>query len=226
VTALGGIGFVALPIGLGLFGFVEPCTIGSSLLFIKHIEGRDPGGKLAEVGLFAVTRTVLLGALGAAAVALGTNFIGFQRAAWIALGAIYMVLGALYAAGRARALMVEAGPARSRLAGLGGAAGLGLLFGLNVPACAMPLLIALFGAAAAEGAAGGSFLRGFVLLGLFGFALSLPLIVAVLVPGARRALDWIAGLARRAPFWTGIVLIGLGLWSIGFGLFARLGGPV
>ena len=54
-------------------------------------------------------------------------------------------------------------------------------------------------------------------------ALSLPLVVAVLIAPARQALDWIAGLARRAPIWTGLVLIALGLWSVWFGLFVRLG---
>lgn len=31
---------VALPIGLGLVGFIEPCSIGSTLVFIKYIEGK------------------------------------------------------------------------------------------------------------------------------------------------------------------------------------------
>lgn len=218
--ASGIVSLVALPIGLGLLGFVEPCTIGSSLVFIKHIEGRDRAGKLAEVGLFALTRALFIGALGIAAVALGTNFVGFQRGAWIALGALYLAIGVVYAAGRAGALMVAVGPSLARLSGRGGSAGLGVLFGLNIPACAMPLLVVLFGAAAAQGAtAGAPFTRGFVSLALFGLALSLPLVAAVLVPAARQGLDWIAGLSRRAPLWTGAVLIGLGLWSIGFGVF-------
>ena len=54
-------------------------------------------------------------------------------------------------------------------------------------------------------------------------ALSLPLVVAVLFAPARHALDWVAGLSRRAPLWTGLVLILLGLWSVWFGLFVRLG---
>ena len=221
MTALGLTSLVALPIGLGLLGFVEPCTIGSSLIFIKHIEGCDRAGKLAQVGLFALTRAVFIGALGIAAVLLGTMFLGFQRGAWIGLGAVYVAIGAVYVAGRAGALMIAVGPSLSRLSGLGGSAGLGVLFGLNIPACAAPLLVVLFAAAAAEGTkAGATFTRGFVSLALFGLALSLPLVVAVLVPAARRGLDWIAGLSRRAPLLTGIVLIGLGLWSIGFGLFA------
>ena len=217
-------GLVALPFGLGLLGFVEPCTIGSSLVFIKHIEGRDRAGKLVEAGLFALARALFIGALGIAAVALGSAFIDFQRGAWIALGGLYLALGAVYVVERAGTLAVALGPSLARLSGRGGSAGLGLLFGLNIPACAVPLLVVLFGATAAGGAGGTSFACGFISLAIFGLALSLPLVVAVLVPAARRGLDWIAGLSRRAPLWTGIVLIGLGLWSIGFGLFARLTG--
>lgn len=216
---------VLLPLGLGLLGFVEPCTIGASLIFVKHMEGRDAGGKLAEVGLFAVTRALFIGALGLLAVALGAAFLGLQKAAWIVLGAIYIGLGVLYLSGRAGALMVTLGPGLARLSGLGGSAGLGLLFGLNIPACAAPLLLALFGAAAAGGASGATFATGFLSLALFGLALSLPLVVAVLFAPARRVLDWIAGLSRRTPLWTGFVLIALGLWSVWFGLFAKLGPP-
>jgi cytochrome c-type biogenesis protein len=214
---------VLLPFGLGLLGFVEPCTIGSSLIFVKHMEGRNAGSKLAEVSLFAVTRALFIGALGELAVALGATFLGLQKAAWIALGALYVGIGVLYLAGRAGALMLALGPSLSRLSGLRGSAGLGVLFGLNIPACAAPLLLALFGAAAAGGATDATFAMGVVSLALFGLALSLPLIVAVLFAPARRALDWIAGLSRRVPLWTGLLLIALGLWSVWFGLFVKLG---
>jgi cytochrome c-type biogenesis protein len=52
--------------------------------------------------------------------------------------------------------------------------------------------------------------------------LSLPLVLAVLFEPARRGLDWMAGLSTRLPLWTGLVLIALGLWSIGFGLFVHV----
>jgi hypothetical protein len=57
---------------------------------------------------------------------------------------------------------------------------------------------------------------------LFGLALSLPLVLAVLFPPAARALDRFAALSRRMPLWTGLLLIALGLWSIGFALFAEV----
>lgn len=213
---------VLLPFGLGLLGFIEPCSLGSSLIFVKYMEGKSAGAKLAEVGLFAGTRALFIGLLGLLAPLFGAAFLGFQRAAWIALGAAYLLLGLLYVFGKARLLMTSLGPSLSRLSGLRGSAGLGVLFGLNIPACAAPLIFALVGAAAAGGVAGATMLSGFISLALFGFALSLPLVVAVLVAPARAALDRLAGLSARVPVWTGLVLIALGLWSIGFALFAHL----
>lgn len=210
---------VLLPIGLGLFGFIEPCTIGSTLVFIKVMEGRAPTVKLWQVGIFTATRALFIGALGAIAVLLGTAFIGFQKAMWTGLGTIYVVLGLLFLSGRTRFFMQSLGPSLARIGDVRGSAALGVLFGLNIPACSAPLLFALLGTAAASGVSGATLASGFASLALFGLALSLPLAVAVLVPYARRALDSLAGLSRRVPRWTGIILFVLGLWSIWFGLF-------
>lgn len=210
---------ILLPIGLGLFGFIEPCSIGSTLVFIKVMEGKSAAVKLWQVGVFTATRALFIGMLGAVAVLVGSAFIGFQKAMWTGLGAIYVALGLLYVAGRAGYLMTSLGPSLARIGEVRGSAALGLLFGLNVPACSAPLLFALLGTAAASGVSGAALASGFSSLALFGLALSLPLVVAVLIPAAQRALDWLAGLSRRIPFWTGIVLIALGIWSIWFGLF-------
>ncbi|MBN9560546.1 MAG: hypothetical protein J0H14_07430 [Alphaproteobacteria bacterium] len=211
---------VLLPVGLGLLGFVEPCSIGSTLLVIKHLEGRGAASKLAQVGIFATTRAVFVGLLGVLAVVLGSVFEGFQRAAWVGLGAVYVLIGFLCLTGRAGALMISLGPGFPRLSDARGSAALGLLLGFNVPPCAGPLLLALLGTAAAGGASGATLANGFVSLALFGLALSLPLVVAVLFKPARRALDWLAGLSRRLPIWTGVLLVILGAWSIKLGLSA------
>ncbi|MGH8680937.1 MAG: cytochrome c biogenesis protein CcdA [Burkholderiales bacterium] len=210
-----------LPIGLGLFGFVEPCSIGSTLVFIKLIEGKPAAVKVGQVVTFALTRAIFIGLLGAAAAVIGAVFLGFQKAGWIALGLVYLAIGILYLTGHIAWLMRSIGP---RLAGLGelrASAALGTLFGLNIPACAAPLLLALL-AASASGATAGGVAGGFVSLALFGLALSLPLVVAVLFARARRALDWLASLAGRTPRWTGVLLIVLGVWSVWFGLFVTL----
>ena len=216
------VNLVLLPVGLGLLGFVEPCSVGSSLVFIKYLEGKSRLAKLSQVTVFMLTRGVFIGLLGASAALLGAAFLGFQKAAWMLLGAIYVAIGAFYLLGKAGFLMRTIGPPLSRLRGTRGSATLGLLFGLNIPACAAPLIFALFGAAAAGGAAGRPLAAGFISLALFGLALSLPLVLAAAFAPARSALDWLAGLSRRIPFWTGVVLIALGLWSIGFALFVNL----
>lgn len=210
---------VLLPIGLGLIGFIEPCTIGSTLVFIKVMEGKSPATKLWQVGAFTATRALFIGALGAIAVLVGSGFIGFQKAMWTGLGGLYFAMGLLLIAGRGGYIMTSLGPRLARIGDVRGSAALGVVFGLNIPACSAPLLFALLGAAAASGVSGATLASGFSSLALFGFALSLPLAVAVLVPAARRALDWLAGLSRRIPRWAGILLIALGVWSIWFGLY-------
>ena len=213
-------GLVAIPAGLGLIGFVEPCSIGSSLVFVKYLEGKSAAAKLAETTLFAGTRAAFIGLLGVLAAVIGSMFLDLQKSAWLVLGALYVGLGLLLATGRARALMVSLGPGLKRLSGLKGSAGLGLLFGLNIPACAAPLLFALLAGAAASGKA--TALSGFVALAVFGFALSLPLVAVVLIPAARGLLDRFAALTGRYPVVAGLILVALGAWSIGFGLLATI----
>lgn len=222
MTEFGLLNLVLLPVGLGLLGFVEPCSVGSSLVFVKYLEGKSRLAKLSQVTVFMLTRGLFIGLLGASAALLGAAFLGFQKAVWIGLGAVYVAIGAFYLLGKAGFLMRTIGPRLSRLPGTRGSATLGVLFGLNIPACAAPLIFALFGTAAAGGAAGRPIVIGFISLALFGLALSLPLVLAAAFAPARRALDGLAGLSRRVPFWTGVVLIVLGLWSIGFGVFVNL----
>jgi cytochrome c-type biogenesis protein len=208
-----------VPLGLGLLGFIEPCSIGSALIFVKFLEGKDARTRLIQVGVFAVTRALFTGLLGIVAVVLGTALIGLQKTAWIALGGGYVLIGLFYVTGSSRALMMSFGPSIPKFSGTRSSAALGVVFGLNIPACAGPLIFALLGAVAAGGASGATVAAGFVSLAVFGLALSLPLVAAVLFRPARQALDWLAGLSGRIPFWTGAVLIALGLWSLWFALF-------
>jgi cytochrome c-type biogenesis protein len=210
---------LVLPAGLGLFGFIEPCSIGSTLLFVKYLEDAGAAEKIRQTALFAATRAVFIGLLGVAAVMVGSGFVAFQKTAWIVLGALYVLLGVLLLAGRAGALMMAIGPGLRRLSGLRGSAGLGVVFGLNIPACAAPLLGALLAAAAATGASGATVTAGFTGLAVFGFFLSAPLVAAVFSARARRLLDWLAHQAGRFPRWTGVILVALGAWSIAFGLY-------
>jgi cytochrome c-type biogenesis protein len=209
---------LGLPVALGLLGFIEPCSIGSTLIFIKTLEGRSASSKLAQVGVFMTVRALAMGALGLVAVAAGTAFLGFQKAAWIIFGMAYALIGILYLTGKFGFMLRSLGPGLSRLASVNGAAALGAGFAFNIPACAAPFVLALVGLAIAGGAGGAALATGFFSLALFGLALSLPILAVALFPRARAVLDWLAGLSRRMPFWSGVAFIVLGLWSIWFGL--------
>jgi len=206
---------VVLPVGLGLLGFIEPCSIGSTLIVIKYLEGRSAAAKFAEICIFTLVRAFFMGVLGLVAIMAGSAFIGFQKAAWMLLGALFAGIGLALISGRAGWLMVAIGPHLARILPVEGPVLMGLLFGLNVPACAAPLLIALLGAAAAGGAGGYPYYAGFISLALFGLALSAPLVLAILLAPMRHALDGLAGLSRRFPVWIGALLLALGTWAIG-----------
>src|SRR5216683_244746 len=193
-----------LPLGLGLLGFIEPCSIGSSLLFVQYVDGKTAAVKVAQAVRFTATAALV-----------GTAFIGFQRAGWLLLGAIYVALGIVYLARKATMLMRTLGPRLGRLSGKRGAVALAVLFGLNIPACAAPLLFAILGSAAVGGAGGlAQMARGFVSLAVFGLTLSLPLAVVILWKPARQALDRAAAWSPRTPLWIGLLLIALGAWSV------------
>ena len=213
---------VVLPLGLGLLGFLEPCSLGATLLFIKTIEGRGAAAKIIQVVVFTTIRALLMGLLGVGAALVGAAFLDFQKGMWLAFGAFYALIGVLYATGKQGGLIRSLGISLARLSGLSGSVAFGAVFALNIPACAGPLLLTLIGMTAAAGA---SPMTGFASLALFGLALSLPLVVAVSLRPARTALDRLAGLSRRIPLWTGVVMIVLGLWSIWFGFFVSLGHP-
>ena len=207
---------IVLPLGLGLLGFIEPCSIGSTVLFVKYLEGKDAAVKMLHTTVFAVTRGVFIGALGAVAAFIGSAFVDVQRSFWVLLGSAYIVLGAVYLFRRQGMLVRVLGPIVGPTRATGGAATLGLVFGLNIPACAAPLLAAIF--AASVGA--GTVAQGFWMMAIFGVALSLPLVAAVAWSRARAVLDRVARFAERAPFLMGIVLVVLGAWSVYLGLNA------
>lgn len=213
---------VVIPFGLGLLGFIEPCSVGSTLLFLKYLEGKPTSARLMQTVVFTVTRMLFIGALGMLAVLIGSAFVGLQKGAWVVLGSVYVLVGLAYIFRRVGWMNVSVGPNLHRLSGVRGSVALGLLFGLNIPACAAPLVFALLGMAAARGVGSDTLTAGFVSLASFGLALSLPIVAAVLIAPGRRLLDRLAGWSGQWPIWTGLLLVALGLWSIGFGLLAEV----
>jgi cytochrome c biogenesis protein CcdA len=75
---------------------------------------------------------------------------------------------------------------------------MGLLFGLDVSACIVPLLLALL----AETVLIGDWVGGTVALFLFGMALSLPALAVIFVEGANRRLQEVSRRYRSVFYYV------------------------
>lgn len=201
---------VLLPIGLGLLGFLEPCSLGANILFLNLLAKADAGRRVREALVFTATRTLFLGLLGAFGALAAQPMARAQAGYSLILGGLYIGLGlASLAAIWKWSLPAAIDPGQLLARWAGRAAPLGVVFGLTAPACAAPLFLALVGQAGPGGAA-----RGFTTLALFGLALSVPLVLIVAWKRADTLLRRVRAWAGRVPALAGIVLIGLGVLSI------------
>ncbi|EYD71455.1 hypothetical protein Lokhon_03104 [Limimaricola hongkongensis DSM 17492] len=167
--------------------------------------------------VFLLARLVVMGGFGGLIVVLGQRLIGVQTGMWLVFGAIYLGLGIAIIAGGDRGLRrrVRVAPDCWKIADaplLQGAA-----FGLNIPACAAPILFGLIGTATASGSAA----TGVLMMSVFALALTLPLIPLSVAPGLAGGLDRVANWLKPRRWLLGAIFIGLGLWSIWFGLFVE-----
>ena len=204
-----------LPVGLGLLGFVEPCTIGGHLLFLDTQKTRSQSEKVSAVLIFVVTRSLVAGLFGALISWLGHKLIGVQTGIWLIFGLLYLAMGLIFVSGRAGLIkkQIDLAPAAWKRAS--SPLILGLAFGLNIPACAAPILFGLLGLATSAG----TVFAGFTMMFLFGLFLSLPLGLFAFIPLLADRLERLARWFSNARWIVGGVFVALGLWSIWFGLF-------
>ena len=206
--------FVLLPIGLGLLGFIEPCTIGGHLLFLDSQSRRPNAQKISGMIIFIAVRAVMTGLFGALIAFLGQNLIGVQTGLWLVFGLIYLGIGIAFLIGRAGLAKKNLDFAPVAWKNAQNPVLLGMAFGLNIPACAAPILFSLLGLAATTGTA----ISGFVMMFLFGLFLSLPLVVFAVIPRLSDWLDRFGSRLRQMNWLLGMVFVLLGLWSIWFGI--------
>ncbi len=201
-----GLYLLALAVGLGLLGFVEPCSIGANMVFLGHLREKDKGTRLRETAKFALSRSVVLGLFGLGIAFLGNSVFAAQKGFWLLLGLLYLALGvAVIANARFRWGLFGRVSLRRLLPGEASedrSLGLGLLFGLGLPACAYPLMLALLGAGAVSGP-----LLGFAALFLFGLALSLPLVPLAFSERTAKLFGRLSSLGGATPYVIGAVFL-------------------
>lgn len=199
------------PIGLGLLGFIEPCSLGANAIFLHYIAPFSGGRRVAEAFAFILARGIFLGVIGAAAGEVGGRVLAWQGWYIMALGVAFVLLGGLVLSGNSGFLLRFPQPLAGRRAPTL-ALGLGAVFGLSAPACATPLLVALMARSLPGGAA-----TGFVQLFVFGVAMSAPLLGFVLWQGWQGSLQRLRRLHPYIPYLSGGALLGIGLYGIGSG---------
>jgi cytochrome c-type biogenesis protein len=204
-----------LAFGLGLLGFVEPCTIGAHMLFLGGQRGRPISARLGAASVFLLARLVVMGGFGGLIVTLGQRLIGVQTGTWLVFGTIYLGLGLAIFAGWDKSMRHRIKLAPERWKAASNPLLQGLAFGLNIPACAAPILFGLIGTATVSGSA----MTGFLMMAIFALALSLPLLPLSVAPRLARPLDRLADWLRPRRWLLGGVFIVLGIWSVWFGLF-------
>lgn len=207
--------FALLPVGLGLLGFIEPCTIGGHLVFLDTQAERTRSTRVSAALTFSVTRALMTGLFGAFIAFVGQILVGVQTGVWLIFGLIYFGTGAAFLLGRSGFMKWNIDLAPKTWRQVSHPIALGLAFGLNIPACAAPILFGLLGLAATAGTAA----SGFAMMFLFGLALSAPLVVFAFTPHLSgwliRAGEWM----KQRAWLTGMIFVLLGVWSIWFGLY-------
>ncbi len=204
-----------LPLGLGLLGFIEPCTIGGHLLFLDTQKNRSNREKLDAVLAFIATRSLVAGLFGALIAFLGQKVIAAQTGIWLMFGIIYLVIGMAFLIGKTGFIKRRVNLAPTAWKQARNPFILGLAFGLNIPACAAPILFGLLGLAATTG----TVVTGFAMMFLFGLFLSSPLAIFEAVPRLATSLEALGEKMKRMRWLIGVVFALLGLWSIWFGLY-------
>lgn len=209
---LGSLLFV--PFGLGLLGFVEPCTVGAHVIFLSEQKNRPPRARAASLIAFIAARVTVLGAVGALAGLIGQALVDIQTGFWLVFGVLYVLIGLLFLVGsrdwakwRISRLPDAWRYARNPFV-------MGAVFGLNIPACAAPILFGLLGMTLATGA-----VAGFAMMAVFGLTLSLPLVPMALMPSFAGWMARGSMALRSRPWIAGTAFLVLGAWSIFFGLF-------
>lgn len=193
------------PLLLGLVGFLEPCSIGANSLFVAHAKNFTRTRRLFEIVVFILVRALVVSVLGITAALVGKRFFLFEASYFLILGGIYVLLGIIYILAKYREVsMPSLGVARFVK---GKTVLLGMVFGLAIPACAIPLLFALIG----QSLFLSSVVEGFLSLFFFGVGLSVPLLFILMSNKSAQLFVWLRNKTVKYRYVPGILLVLVGV---------------
>jgi len=182
---------VLLPVVFGVVGAFTPCALGINAVFLGYVTGKPRPVRLWEWLLFALARAAFLVILGLLFGLLGQYVGAFVRSYQKLIAVGLIALGALFIVSRYRPVpLPRLNLAASLNPGGESALAMGAVFGLDIPACTSPLVLALL----AQTVLVGNYVFGAISLFLFGMGMSLPLLAITYYEGANRLL---VGLSQR-----------------------------
>jgi cytochrome c-type biogenesis protein len=201
---------ILLPFLFGLIGFVEPCSMGINIMFLSSIDRTSSAMRYREIAVFMLVRALVLALLGLSVAFVGNRLFSLERGFFIILASIYTTIGLLMIFSKsllARLRNVHI----AHILGLdfkeGALKRLGLVAGLTIPACAIPLITVLLGQTLLLG----DIVTGFIALFVFGLALTVPLAV---LSAFKRGIIWLGWIAERADklrIAGGVILVLIGV---------------
>jgi cytochrome c-type biogenesis protein len=69
---------IAIPLTLGLVGFVEPCSLGINIIFLTRVRGFNRAKRISETMISSFARGFFLALAGLSAAFIGSKIITLQ----------------------------------------------------------------------------------------------------------------------------------------------------
>jgi len=198
---------IILPLLLGLLGFFEPCSLSVNAIFLKYVQPLSKAARIQQGLIFLVVRAVVLGIIGLLAAFVGKSVFAFEQTYFVIFGIFIALLGVYELTKKHLPFSFPTLRFSALVPKKKSAALLGLVFGLVIPACALPLVLVLVGTTLGTG----DLFTGFISLFLFGVALSLPLLFLVFSEKSMGYVKKIIAKMHAVPYVIGVVLIVLGV---------------
>ena len=199
---------IIIPMVFGLIGFLEPCSLGINIVFLHRTSSYKRGKRIKEALLFTLVRGFVLAGMGLSAAFIGSRFIKVQSSIFVAMGVVFVIAGALNLVNYFKPIFGRIN--FSRYFAKRGSASMGLIFSLIIPACAVPIVLALIGRSVVTGI----LFEGFLSLFIFGIFLSVPLVVLTYFEKSNEIIVKISDRLKNISWLAGILLIVIGVLTI------------